>query len=74
MQTAHYGYTQLYANFPDEIMPPLGQFGGGSGTGDLFLENAAWPKNYQGTLFTSDWGRSEIYKHPLRPKSAPLSS
>jgi len=68
IQTAHYGYTQLYANFPDEIMPPLGQFGGGGGTGGLFLENPAWPKNYRDTLFTGDWGRSEVYKHPLRPK------
>ena len=23
-QSAHYGYSQHYANFPDEIMPPLG--------------------------------------------------
>ena len=33
IQSAYYGYSQHYANFPDEIMPPLGQFGGGSGTG-----------------------------------------
>ena len=44
MQTAHYGYSQRYANFPDEIMPPLGQFGGGCGTGDLFLQDGAGPK------------------------------
>src|SRR5262249_25484667 len=35
VQSAHYGYTQLYAHFPEEIMPTLGQFGGGGGTGGL---------------------------------------
>lgn len=37
-QTSNYGYTQLYANFADETMPPLGQFGGGGGTGALYLD------------------------------------
>ncbi|MGH7224695.1 MAG: DUF7133 domain-containing protein, partial [Gemmataceae bacterium] len=37
IQGAYYGYSQHYANFPDEILPPLGQFGPGSGTGTLFL-------------------------------------
>jgi hypothetical protein len=30
MQGAYYGYSQHYANFPDEVMPPLGQFAGGT--------------------------------------------
>jgi hypothetical protein len=29
VQTAEYGYTRLFANFPDEIMPTLGTFGQG---------------------------------------------
>jgi putative membrane-bound dehydrogenase-like protein len=65
MQGAYYGYSQHYANFPDEIMPPLGQFGGGSGTGTLFLQDARWPAKYRDVLFTGDWGRSEVYRHEL---------
>jgi putative heme-binding domain-containing protein len=66
IQTAHYGYTQLYANFTDEIMPPLGQFGTGGGTGGLFLQDPHWPEKYRDTLYTGDWGRSEVYRHPLK--------
>jgi putative membrane-bound dehydrogenase-like protein len=70
MQSAYYGYSQHYANFPDEIMPPLGQFGGGSGTGTLFLQDPRWPAKYQNVLVTGDWGRSEVYRHELRPSGA----
>jgi putative membrane-bound dehydrogenase-like protein len=70
IQSAYYGYSQHYANFPDEIMPPLGQFGGGSGTGTLFLQDERWPEKYQNMLLTGDWGRSEVYRHELRPHGA----
>jgi putative membrane-bound dehydrogenase-like protein len=66
VQTGHYGYTQLYANFPDEIMPPLGSFGGGAGTGGLVLQSPLWPTKYRGALYTGDWARSEVYRHELR--------
>ncbi|HEV3338754.1 MAG TPA: PVC-type heme-binding CxxCH protein [Pirellulales bacterium] len=65
-QTALYGYTQLYANFTDEIMPTLGTFGGGGGTGALFVQDPSWPPQYN-TLLTGDWGRSQVYRHELTP-------
>lgn len=65
-QSAHYGYTQLYANFTDEIMPPLGVYGNGGATGGLFVQDPRWPAQYRNTLFTGDWGRSEVYKHELK--------
>jgi putative heme-binding domain-containing protein len=67
MQTADYGYSQLYANFTDEIMPTLGVYGGGGGTGGLFVQDPAWPEKYRNTLYTGDWARSEVYRHELRP-------
>jgi putative membrane-bound dehydrogenase-like protein len=70
MQSAYYGYSQHYANFPDEIMPPLGQFGGGSGTGNLFLQDQRWPEKYRNVLLTGDWGRSEVYRHELHKHGA----
>ncbi len=66
-QSALYGYTQLYANFTDEIMPTLGTFGGGGGTGALFVQEPSWPARYANTLFTGDWGRSQVYRHELTP-------
>lgn len=67
IQSGYYGYSQHYANFPDEIMPPLGQFGGGSGVGTLFLQDERWPARYNNILLTGDWGRSEVYRHELTP-------
>jgi len=65
-QSALYGYTQLFANFTDEIMPTLGTFGNGGATGGLFVQDPRWPAGYRNTLFTGDWGRSEVYRHDLK--------
>ena len=70
IQTADYGYSQRFANFPDEIMPPLGAFGQGGGTGALSLHDERWPEAYRGALLTGDWGRSEVYRHDLKPAGA----
>lgn len=64
-QSALYGYTQLFTNFTDEIMPTLGTFGNSGGTGALFVQDSRWPAPYRNALFTGDWGRSEVYRHPL---------
>ena len=64
-QSSLYGYTQLFANFTDEIMPTLGTFGNSGGTGGLFIQDPRWPTAYRNTLLTGDWGRSEVYRHDL---------
>ena len=65
-QTAEYGYPRLFANFSDEIMPTLGVFGNGGGTGSLYIEDEAWPDRWNRSLFTGDWGRSGVFHHPLK--------
>ncbi len=70
MQSANYGYPSLYKNFTEEIMPPLADYGGGSGCGVMFLHDARWPKDFGYTLYTCDWGRSEVYRHNL-PEAPP---
>jgi len=70
IQTADYGYSQRFANFPDEIMPALGAYGQGGGTGALSLHDERWPEAYRGALLTGDWGRSEVYRHDLKPDGA----
>ncbi len=65
LQSAEYGYPSLYMNFPEEIMPPLGDYGGGSGCGGVFVQDSRWPKKYGNCSYTCDWGRSEVYLHSL---------
>ncbi len=70
IQTADYGYPRIFANFPDEIMPPLGAYGQGGGTGALSLFDERWPEAYRTALLTGDWGRSQVYLHDLKPAGA----
>jgi len=69
-QSALYGYTQVFANFTAETMPALGTFGNSGGTGGLFIQDPSWPEGFNNTLFTGDWGRSEVYRHELTPHGA----
>ena len=66
-----YGYPRLYMNFPDEIIPPLADYGGGSPCGALYLdEPQAFGPEFGRSLYTVEWGRSGIMRHPLTPKGA----
>lgn len=70
MQTANYGYPSLYKNFTEEIMPPLADYGGGSGCGAMFFQDDRWPEPFNNLLLTCDWGRSVVFSHDL-PKNGP---
>ncbi len=64
-QSGHYGYPFLYVNFTEESLPPLADYGGGSGCGGMFLHDLRWPEPFGNALYTCDWGRSEVYRHNL---------
>ncbi len=62
---ANPGYPRLYKNFDDEIAHPLADYGGGSGTGGLYLSEPGFPGNYGESLFTCDWTTGNLYLHPI---------
>jgi len=62
---ATYGYPTLFLNFPDEVVPPLADYGTGSGTGMLYVHDAALPARYGDTLYSVDWGRNAVFRHEL---------
>ncbi|MBV8881894.1 MAG: hypothetical protein JO332_18185, partial [Planctomycetaceae bacterium] len=62
---AHYGYPTLFRNFPDEIVQPLADYGGGSPCGSLYVQEPGLPDGLGDTLYTCEWGRSAVYRHPL---------
>ena len=64
-QSGLYGYPSLYLHFTDEMMPPLADYGGGSGCGGMFLHDLRWPQPFGNSAYTCDWGRSEVYLHHL---------
>lgn len=67
---AEYGYPSLFVNFADEIIPAIGDYGGGSGTGCMWFNEAGWPAGYGNTLYTTDWGVGKVYRHTLTPAGA----
>ncbi|HEY7156584.1 MAG TPA: HEAT repeat domain-containing protein [Gemmataceae bacterium] len=68
--TGHYGYPTLFQHFGDEIIQPLADYGGGAPCGSLFLDEPGFPKEFGTALYTCDWGRGEVYRHPLTPNGA----
>lgn len=70
VQLAEHGYPSLYKNFGAETFPMIADYGGGSGTGGLYAQEAALPGGYGDTLYTCDWGRSIVFRHALTPAGA----
>ncbi len=64
------GYPRLYKGFIDELAPPLADYGGGAGTGVLYLSEPGFPKNWNDTLFSCDWTTNKLYAHKLSPFEA----
>src|SRR6185369_14595312 len=70
VQGATFGYPTLFKNFPEDHILPLADYGGGAPTGALFIDEGALPAPYNYGLYTVDWGRNAIYRHPMKPNGA----
>lgn len=62
-QGGNYGYPSRYINFAEETLPPLADFGGGSGCGAMYHFDPRWPEGYESAALTCDWGTSKVYRH-----------
>ncbi len=71
---ATFGYPTLFRNFSDEVVPPLADYGTGSGTGMLYVHDSALPAAFGNTLYSVDWGKNAVYQHALQPKGATFSA
>lgn len=67
---ANAGYPRLYKNFADETALPLADYGGGSGTGGLYLSEPGFPRDFGESLYTCDWTTGTVHRHPLKPFEA----
>ncbi len=64
--TAHYGYPSLYKHFANETMPTMKDFGGGSPTGTVFLDEPGFARG----LYTCQWGWNNVSHHRLQLNGA----
>lgn len=69
-----HGYPRLFKNFPDEIVQPLADYGGGSGCGAGWIDEPGIPARWNNAPFTADWGRDWIYHHGLTNRGATYSA
>jgi len=67
---ANFGYPSLFRNFPDEIVKPLADYGGGSPCGSIYVQEPGLPEGFGDTLYTCEWGRNAVYRHPLEPSGS----
>ncbi|MES2981227.1 MAG: c-type cytochrome [Verrucomicrobiota bacterium] len=65
-----HGYPRLYQKFSNETVMALKDYGGGSGTGALALDEPGFPAEYKNAVFTCDWTTGNIYRHPMKPNEA----
>lgn len=65
-----YGYPSLYKKFGDELIQPLAEYGGGSPCGALYMDEPGFPSGLGRGLYTVEWGRNGIMRHPLTANGA----
>ncbi|MCW1884629.1 c-type cytochrome [Luteolibacter flavescens] len=65
-----HGYPRLYQNFADEAIKPLADYGGGSGTGALWLSEPGFPAEFTDALFSTDWTTGNVHYHPWKKEGA----
>jgi putative membrane-bound dehydrogenase-like protein len=64
-----HGYPRLYKNFNDEAIQPLADYGGGSGTGAVYIDEPGFGA-WNNAPFTCDWGSNALWHHQVKPKGA----
>ncbi|MCU0751394.1 MAG: hypothetical protein MUF13_17800 [Akkermansiaceae bacterium] len=67
---ADHGYPRMYQNFADETIKPLADYGGGSGTGALWLDEPGFPEEFTNALFSTDWTTGTVHYHPWKKSGA----
>lgn len=64
-----HGYPRLYKNFNEECIQPLADYGGGSGTGAVYIDEPGFG-DWNNAPFTCDWGTGALWHHQVKPKGA----
>ncbi|MEM7391828.1 MAG: HEAT repeat domain-containing protein, partial [Verrucomicrobiota bacterium] len=68
-ELADFGYPHLYRNFGHEAMPSLADYGGGAGTGMLYLHEPGFPEDLGDALYSGDFNTG-VAIHRRKPHGA----
>lgn len=70
---AEMGYPSLFTNFAEETMQTLFDFGAGSGTGGLWIQDPGFPPAWNNQLYTADWTVNKVLFNPVKKRGASYS-
>ena len=65
-----HGYPSLFRYFPEEVVAPIADYGGGSGCGGAWMGEPGWPARWSNQPIEADWGRQVVYGHALAAQGA----
>ncbi len=65
-----FGYPFDYHDRTDKILPFMADYGGGSPCGGVVYESDAWPEDFRGRVFWSEWGKRSVRAFRFKPKGA----
>jgi putative heme-binding domain-containing protein len=68
--TAEYGYPSLFRHFSDEMIPTMADYGGGSPTGAIYLDEPGYPGGFGRGFYVCQWGWNSVTRHPLTASGA----
>ena len=68
--SGYYGYPSMFKHFKGEYIEWLADYGGGSPVGALYLSEPGYPRDLGNSLYTVEWGRGGIFRHPLEADGA----
>ncbi|WP_083912877.1 DUF7133 domain-containing protein [Rubritalea marina] len=74
IQSADYGYPNLYTHFPEDMLPAMGEYGNGSGVGALYLDEPQWEEPFNKVPLLADWGVSKVFVHKPIPFGATFTN
>ncbi|OJW12340.1 MAG: dehydrogenase [Planctomycetales bacterium 71-10] len=66
----YFGYPFDYHDRTDKLLPFMADYGGGSPCGGVVYEEDAWPEEYRGRAFWSEWGKRSVRAFRFKPKGA----
>ncbi|WP_337177631.1 PVC-type heme-binding CxxCH protein [Paludisphaera sp.] len=66
----YFGYPYDYHDRQDKLLPFMADYGGGSPCGGVVYEEDAWPEEYRGRAFWTEWGKRSVRAFRFKPKGA----
>src|SRR5262249_60592664 len=67
---AFMGYPRAFKRHPDETLPMIHDFGGGSPCGGWVYADDGLPEAYRGRIFHCEWGKGKVLAVKVKPKGS----